>query len=192
MSERFKADLPSRDITPPEVFFNRRKFLSALAMGTLAAPRLLFGGGGQDEAAMLQPPINRPDVFPAKRNPDYTVPSAIEKKDLIAPEVGAGHNNFYELLANRGGPVWKYVEAFEVEPWKVEITGECEKPMTVDLDDLYKFDLEERVYHFRCVERWAMNIPWTGYPFRKLLEKVEPKATAKYVAFTTALRPEQM
>lgn len=192
MSGQFKADIPSQRITPPEVFFDRRKFLSTLALGTLAAPKLLLAGWGQDEATMLQPPIRRPDVFPATRNPNYTVPSAIEKKELIAPEVGAAHNNFYELLANRGGPVWKHVGAFEVEPWKVEITGECEKPTTIDLDDLFKFDLEERVYHFRCVERWAMNIPWTGFPLRKLLEKVEPKATAKFVAFTTALRPEQM
>lgn len=189
MSEKFKADIPSHRITPPEVFFDRRKFLSTLALGTIAAPKLLFG---QDEAGMLEPPLSRPDVFPAKRNQYYVIPSAIERKELTEPEIGASHNNFYELLENRGGPVWKHVGAFEVEPWKVEITGECEKPTTLDLDDLFKFDLEERTYHFRCVERWAMNIPWGGFPLRKLLEKVEPKSSANFLTFTTVHRPEQM
>jgi sulfoxide reductase catalytic subunit YedY len=192
MSDKFKADIPTERITPPEVFFNRRKFLSALALATIAAPSLVLAGGRQDTSTMLQPPINRPGVFPAPRNQDYVVPSAIERKALIDPEIGASHNNFYEMLANHGGPVWKYVGAFEVEPWKVQVTGECEKPMTIDLDDLYEFDLEERVYHFRCVERWAMNIPWTGFPLRKLLEKVEPKSNAEYLAFTSAMRPEEM
>ena len=57
-----------------------------------------------------------------------------------------------------------------VDPWKVEVTGECDKPRTFDLDDLLAFEQEERVYHFRCVERWAMNVPWTGFPMAKLLE----------------------
>jgi len=51
--------------------------------------------------------------------------------------------------------------------------------------------LEERVYRFRCVEAWAMIVPWTGFPFSKLIEKVSPKREAKFVRFQTFFRPDQ-
>jgi sulfoxide reductase catalytic subunit YedY len=107
-------------------------------------------------------------------------------------EVAASHNNFYEFLPGRGGPAWRHAEAFQVKPWKVEVHGECAKPRTYDLDDLLEFPQEERVYHFRCVERWAMNVPWTGFPLKRLLLDVEPKASAKYVRFESALVRDEM
>jgi sulfoxide reductase catalytic subunit YedY len=112
--------------------------------------------------------------------------------ELTPRRAAASHNNFYEFLPGRGGPVWKHVGDFQVKPWKVEISGACSKPITLDLDDLFAFAHEERLYHFRCVERWAMNVPWSGFPLRKLLEKVEPKPKAKYVRFVSAHSPEQM
>ncbi len=45
--------------------------------------------------------------------------------------------------------------------------------------------LEERVYRHRCVEAWAMTVPWTGFPLSDLLKLAQPKASAKYVVFTT-------
>ena len=75
---------------------------------------------------------------------------------------------------------------------EVEISGECNNPMTLDLDDLFAFDHEERVYHFRCVERWAMNVPWSGFPLSKLLERADPTSAARHVRFETAVKSEQM
>jgi sulfoxide reductase catalytic subunit YedY len=120
------------------------------------------------------------------------LPEDVGKTSLTPREVAGSHNNFYEFLAGQGGQVGRFVDEFEVEPWKVEITGECHKPLTLDLDDLFAFEHEERVYHFRCVERWAMNVPWSGFPLRKLLDKVEPTSGARFVRFTSAHRPEQM
>jgi sulfoxide reductase catalytic subunit YedY len=88
--------------------------------------------------------------------------------------------------------VGRFVGDFEVEPWKVEVSGECQHPKTFDLDDLFGFDHEERIYHFRCVERWAMNVPWSGFALRELLEKVEPGSEARFVRFTSAYVPDQM
>ena len=68
-------------------------------------------------------------------------------------------------------PAWQFTEKFEVDPWKIEITGLCNKPGTLDLDDLFAFPHEERYYHFRCVERWAMNVPWSGFPLRTLIDQ---------------------
>ena len=77
--------------------------------------------------------------------------------------------------------MWKFAGKFTVEPWKVEVTGLCNNPMTLDLDDIFGFEHEERLYHFRCVERWAMNVPWSGFPLSKLIEKAQPKSSAKHV-----------
>ena len=36
-----------------------------------------------------------------------------------------------------------------------------------------------------------MIVPWTGFPLSKLIEKVKPKAEARFLRFVTFLRPEQ-
>lgn len=188
MRKTYKANVPSHAITPPEVFFDRRRFLGALGLGLAAGPSLF----ATPQTSLLVPPYENRKVFPAAKNESFALPEAIERKRLTPREVAAKHNNFYEFLPGRGGEVWRYTDAYAVEPWKVEVTGECHKPSTLDLDDLLSFDQEERVYHFRCVERWAMSVPWTGFPLRKLLEKVEPKSSAGYVRFESALKRSEM
>lgn len=195
MGHRYTANVPSQRITPPEFFFNRRKFLSAFGMGILATPFTVCSSAGaaqRPQEALLDVPLQRADVFPAARNAAYEIPSAIGRTELIPRDIAASHNNFYEFLSGRGGPVWQFCGDFEVEPWKVEITGECNSPMTLDLDDLFAFDHEERVYHFRCVERWAMNVPWSGFPLSRLIERAEPNDRARYVKFTTVEAADQM
>ncbi len=189
-NRRFLSDVHPHEVTPESVFFDRRKFLATVGMG-IAASSCAFGASQGSAPDKLAPPYEN-DVFPAKRNPSYEVPEAIARKELMEREIAASHNNFYEFLPGRGGPVWEHTGDYEVEPWKVEVTGECDKPRTFDLDDLLAFEQEERVYHFRCVERWAMNVPWTGFPMAKLLEAVEPKSSARFVQFTSALKRDQM
>ena len=196
-----KYELPneinSRDATDPAVFLDRRVFLkqATATVGMLAGPMACAQqdstiAAGQ-AASKLTPPINRPDVFPAKRTAETYIPSELD--DALTPRLAAAsNNNFYEFLYGRAGDVWPLTHDFLVEPWAVEITGECNKPTTLDLDALFKFEHEERLYHFRCVERWAMNVPWSGFPLRKLLERVEPTSNTKYLRFTTANRPDQM
>jgi len=191
VSQRFKADIPLHDVTPESTFLDRRSFIAAIAAGLAAAPNILCAPS-QEGSALLKPPYEDPDAFPASRNASFALPQAIPRKELTAREVAAAHNNFYEFLPGRGGPVWKHTGAFEPLPWKVEVKGECNKPRSFDLDDLLAFAQEERVYHFRCVERWAMNVPWTGFPLSKLLGAVDPKSSARYVRFVSALRPKQM
>ena len=188
MPRDFSSTIGRHDVTAPEIFFNRRRFLAGLGAAA-ALPRLALGQ--PDEAAKLRAPLSRPGVFPAERNGAYELPEGIAPA-MTPREVAASHNNFYELLPGRGGPAWQYAGDFEVDPWRVEITGACDKPQTLDLDALFAFPHEERVYHFRCVERWAMNVPWSGFPLARLLERVEPQASARYVRFISANRPEQM
>ncbi len=193
MKKTFPASVPDSEVTPPSIFFNRRKFMkTAVGLGAVAGANAMCGPASDpvgEEALKID--IQRPDVFPPKRNEAYRLPENIDP--TLTPRLTAAtHNNFYEFLAGQGGPVYKYVDDFTVDPWKLEITGECNNPMTLGLDDLFKFPHEERLYHFRCVERWAMNVPWSGFPLSELIKRADPAASAKYVRFTSAYRPKQM
>lgn len=179
-------------VTDPGVFFNRRAILRALGSAAVIGPWAACGADEAEGAEMLAAPYSRPDVFPAKPNDGYRVPAAVERKELTPREVAGAHNNFYEFLAGQGGAVWKLAGDYRPVPWAVEVGGECERPRTFDLDDLLAFDHEERIYHFRCVERWAMNVPWSGFPLAKLIKAVEPNRNARFVAFTSLNRPEEM
>ena len=63
--------------------------------------------------------------------------------------------------------------------------GWFRRPKVFDIDELLRFDQEERIYRFRCVEAWWMVIPWVGFPLKKLLDVVEPLGTATHIAFQT-------
>jgi len=124
--------------------------------------------------------------YPAPRNPEFN------PGWRFTDEKTAGtYNNFYEFSLVKD-KVRTLVNKFVTAPWPIEITGLVEKPMTIDAQELVdSMTLEERVYRFRCVEAWAMIVPWTGFPFAKLIEKVSPKASARFVRFETFNRPDQ-
>ena len=145
---------------------------------------------GKDERGALRPGIDRADVlklFPAKRNAAYNLEGTLTD-ELVA----ATHNNFYEFRPGSAGNLWRQTEKFVTDPWTIEVQGQCRKPGEFDIDDLMAVEQEERTYRFRCVEAWAMDVPWTGFEFNKLLAKVEPLSSAKFVRFFTAARPDEM
>jgi len=182
----------SHRIVPEAAFFDRRRFLETLGAGIAAAAASSCSREARSSEGMLSPPIDRSDVFPAARNLAHDLPSALSRRGLTPREKAASHGMFSEFLPGRGGEVWRYTEAFEAAPWKLQVAGACERPRVLDLDDLFAIAHEERVYHFRCVEGWAMNVPWTGFPLRKLLDTVRPLPSARFVVFTSAARPEEM
>ena len=101
------------------------------------------------------------------------------------------YNNYYEFGYGKEDPAANSVK-FKTTPWTVRVEGACQKPATFGLEELMKLGLQERIYRHRCVEAWSMVIPWTGFPLASLLAKVEPTGNAKYVAFTSVLRPAEM
>ena len=176
--------ISERDITPESAYRNRRAFLQQ--MGLLGTGLL----GAADWVSAAEPPAAAAAAgkYPAPRNPKF------DGKGLTLSDaaVTAEYNNFYEFSTSKDR-VHRLVGSFTTDPWSVRIDGLCEKPVTVDARELLgQFPLEERVYRFRCVEAWAMTVPWTGFPLSRLLKSVEPKSEAKFVRFTTAMRPEQM
>ena len=117
----------------------------------------------------------------------------ITTSDTVTPRSTAvGFNNFYEFGIDKEDPARKSA-AFKPKPWSVLVEGLCGKPGTYPLDDILKpHALEERVYRMRCVEGWSMVIPWAGFPLGDLLKRFQPTAAAKFVEFTSVVRPEEM
>jgi len=112
--------------------------------------------------------------------------------EALTPEKDATtYNNFYEFGTGKGDPAANSAN-FKPAPWTMKIDGLVGKPREFGLEELLAFPLEERIYRMRCVEVWSMVIPWVGFPLAALLDKVEPLGSAKYVAFETVVRPEEM
>jgi sulfoxide reductase catalytic subunit YedY len=101
-------------------------------------------------------------------------------------------NNFYEFGTDKSDPA-KNSKTFKPRPWSVAVEGLCNKPGSYTLEDILKpHAIEERIYRHRCVEGWSIVVPWDGFPLGDLLKRFEPTGGAKFVEFTTVLRPEEM
>jgi len=188
----------SSEITPEHVYLSRRKFL--LGMGLTAAHALLSACGRSTgpsptstPAAPAQKPGGQTTVPPA---PSVALPTLSAETDELGIPLtsfnGVTHyNNFYEFSLRKEA-VAELSEAFQTRPWTLDVGGLVNNPKTFDLDDLLKFEQEERIYRMRCVEAWSMVIPWVGFPLSKVLEMVEPTSKAKYVHFETLYDPERL
>lgn len=184
--------LPEREVTPEDVYLDRRRVLRALGLGALALGVPSWACAREVEAPPTPPPgmtdaalgDRYADRFPAPRNESI----GLGRDRSITPEaISAGYNNFYEFTTTKDR-VWELAKDYALEtPWKIEVTGLVERPRTLDLDDLFAYPLEERHYRFRCVERWSSQMPWTGFPLQRLIDDLAPLSSARYVRFVTVL-----
>ncbi len=102
------------------------------------------------------------------------------------------YNNYYEFGTGKTDPK-AYAGGLTTKPWSIEVGGMVEKPGNYDLADILKGkSIEERIYRLRCVEAWSMVVPWNGFELKDLLDQVGVQPGAKYVAFETLYRPEEM
>ena len=110
----------------------------------------------------------------------------------VTPEADATtYNNYYEFGDDKS--IWREAQKLPVSPWQIEFAGMVDKPRTMDLADLLKqVQVEDRIYRHRCVEAWAMTVPWTGFPVSQLLKVAQPTASAKYMVIETAVLPKVM
>ena len=186
--------------TPPDVYFNRRAFITAgIKAGSIAlaagATGLVYRQLNRRPAPTAEQPLLK--LQAAGTTPAATYPpaiaSAFQVDEAKTPYQSITHyNNFYEFTTDKDG-VAGAVGNFSTSGWKIQVDGLCSKPATFDLDDIANIaPLEERVYRMRCVETWSMVIPWAGYPLSRLLEKVQPLSSAKYLAFKTLHDPLRM
>jgi len=169
------APVSPDEVTPKNIYMNRRKFLKGMGLVSLGA--LLASC-----APALSPEGAIPEGFPTENLPD----------SLTAYEAITNYVNYYEFTTDKEG-VAERAQNFITDPWSVEVGGLVENPHTFSMEEiLANFAQEERIYRMRCVEGWSMVIPWLGFPLHKLLDEVKPTAEARYVLFESALVPDQM
>ncbi|MGR3461288.1 MAG: protein-methionine-sulfoxide reductase catalytic subunit MsrP [Roseovarius sp.] len=102
------------------------------------------------------------------------------------------YNNYYEFGTDKGDPA-RHADRLTIEPWSVRIDGLVDRPGDYAFEDIMaKMTVEERLYRFRCVEAWSMVVPWNGFELADLLAMAGVQPGAKYVAFETVLRPDEM
>jgi sulfoxide reductase catalytic subunit YedY len=160
-------EIPEREATAEALVLRRR----AAVAGAIALSAVV--------PAIMAPRAAHADAAPVARNPKYTV-----DRPLTPEKDATTYNNYYEFSEDKD--LWQAAQALHQRPWSIELAGMLGKPRTIDIDDLLKqVQLEERVYRHRCVEAWAMTVPWTGFPLSALVKLAEPLASAKYVVFQT-------
>ena len=177
--------MPSREVTPEGVYLNRRGLIAAAgaAFGTSLLPRAL--------AAEMET-----DTFDVREG--YTVNALVNRQwrdpadKATNPFTAFSYNNFAEFGPEKEDPEANSLD-FQPRPWTIAIDGLCQKPVTLDLDEFLKPNtFEYRTYRLRCTETWSIVVPWVGIPLAAVLKRVEPLGSAKFVKFTSVLRPEEM
>jgi sulfoxide reductase catalytic subunit YedY len=173
-------ELPESAATDESVFRRRRSLVKAMGLGALLA---VGGGVGLPGRATAAAAGTEEDpsaaLYPAKRNPKYTL-----DRDLTKEEFAVSYNNYYEFGSQKD--IKEEAQALKIRPWTVRIDGMVEKEMTVDIDTLLKqMPVEERLYRHRCVEAWSMAVPWSGFAFKSLVDLARPLGSAKYVQMET-------
>ena len=173
---RKAPDVRSSEITPKNVYLRRREFLQASAAALVAAGYGSLAGPADAQArTKLKGPIKKSPL------------STLGPNDKVNPyEHVTTYNNFYEFGSQK--TIWRAAQALPIRPWTVTLDGLVKEPKQVAIDDLLKaMPLEERLYRHRCVEAWAMAVPWSGFALKALVDYAEPLASAKYLRMETFL-----
>jgi|SRR5579872_7449516 len=171
------ADVRSSEITPERVYWRRRAFLTSAGAAVAA-----FATG----AFVVEPAAAAGAKLDVTKRTTTTT-------DPPTPYSGVTtYNNYYEFGGDKSDPATNSKD-FKPKPWSVAIEGACAKPGVYTLEDILKpHSVEERVYRHRCVEGWSIVVPWDGFPLSDLLKRYEPTGNARFVEFTTILRPQEM
>ncbi|AXS42048.1 protein-methionine-sulfoxide reductase catalytic subunit MsrP [Breoghania sp. L-A4] len=172
-------EIPESQATPEGIFLNRRAFLSGTAaLGASIATSAMLPGRARAET---DPSAH---LYPAERNEAFVLDRAVTPE-----EINSTYNNFYEFGSHK--QIYTYAQKLPIRPWEVRIDGMVDEEMTLGIDELLaRVSLEERLYRHRCVEAWAMAIPWSGFALADLVRIASPKAGAKYLAMETFFNPD--
>ncbi len=178
---RLAPDLRASEVTDERLYYNRREFIRTAGAVVAATGAALIVG---ERAASGQTAIGQYRKLPF--GPFHTSEGLNSFNDVTT------YNNFYEFGSDKSDPA-TYGGRLKTRPWTVKVDGLCAKPGGYDIDEFLKADLlEERIYRMRCVEAWSMVIPWIGIPLAAMLKRFQPAANARFVEFTTLLRPTEM
>ena len=177
------GDIPSSEITPKDLYLNRRKFLAGAVIAGAAAAT----GFGLRELA------SPTTIVQAGNKIDGIKKSTFSTTETITPYKDVtNYNTYYEFSTEKDEPA-SLAKNFRTRPWKVKIEGLVDKKQELDVDTIIKMATpEERIYRHRCVEGWSIVVPWVGFSLSELIKRVNPQSKAKFVEFTTLNDPSQM
>src|SRR5579862_1002937 len=173
------SDIPSSEITPENLYHNRREFIktASAALGIAAAGTILPGCA---------------PIVGASAEPQAKKPGPYDTVEKLTPyEDVTTYNNYYEFGVDKSDPA-RNSKNFKPKPWTVKVEGMCNKPGNYAFDDLLKgLTVEDRTYRMRCVEAWSMVIPWQGVPLAEIIKKLEPAPSAKFIEMKTLVDANQ-
>ena len=173
-------DIRPSEITPENVYLNRRKFLAGLGLTGAAAAIAI------EEAARPARAATGEQIPGIVKSPFSTTEKVTPMKDVTH------YNNYYEFSVEKEEPA-QLAEKFKARPWTVTIDGAVSKKQVLDVDSIIKFaPAEERIYRHRCVEAWSIVVPWVGFSLSELIKRADPLGKAKFVDFTTIYDPRDM
>ena len=172
--------MPQHMATDEALFLSRREWLKAAGLAGIG-----IAAGTAGLSAMMGRACAAPIAgFPSTRNDSYVLDRA-----LTAEQEAITYTNFYEFGSSK--TIWRKAQKLETDPWMVTIDGMVEEELKIDAAELITKlgSQEERLYRHRCVEAWAMAVPWTGVPFSKLVALARPTSGAKYIRMETFYDP---
>lgn len=180
-------ELPESAAISESDYRNRRDIIKQLSTGAFLAGSALAYGIGRPTRAIASTEDPSAHLYPVARNEAYQVP----ERDLTDEEDATTYNNYYEFGSSKN--IHREAQALRIRPWEIQIDGMVEQPMTIDIDTLLgRVQLEERVYRHRCVERWAMTVPWCGFQMSQLVDIARPLGSARYIRMQTQADEETM
>ena len=157
-------DLRENLVTDEKIYLNRRSFIKGLS-GVFIYPSITF------------PLSSNNELF------------NISTRGPTRYEIVTKYNNFFEFGTTK--QIWKASQKLKTDNWKISIKGGKYDGKQITLESLIKkFDTEERIYKFRCVEAWSMIVPWNGFQLSELIKFLEPETDMKYISFKTFFDPE--
>ena len=164
-------EISESSVTDESYFRNRRSFISSFGKSAL-----MFS------------------LYPSFSLASYQITNKLNEKYFLplpytSEKLATTYTNFYEFGSSKN--IWRRASRLKTDNWSIKIDGLVKKKKIFDIDKLKKLiGLEERIYRFRCVEGWAMVVPWLGFPVNKILEIVDPDKDANYVRFETFYDPK--
>jgi sulfoxide reductase catalytic subunit YedY len=169
--------IPEHEATPEDIFLNRRQILKGLGFGMAATA--ISGQVFSNRA------IAAVTGLPAERNPAFVL-----DREITDEQEATTYTNFYEFGSSKN--IWRKAKALKTDPWAITIDGMVEDEITIDVEDMLAKlgGVEERLYRHRCVEAWAMAVPWSGITMKSVVDFARPTSGAKYVRFETFHDPE--
>ncbi len=176
MKKKYEKKIPESEITDPKIFSQRRTIVKAILATMVAGSDIIPVFANNDLKWKNLPKGNQ-------------ISSGL---NVTSSELVKNYTNYYEFTIDKEDST-DLAQNLKIDPWSVEITGEVEKKLTLNLEDILNHqNLQEYIYRHRCVEGWSMVVPWVGFRLVDLLKLVKPLSTAKFVKFTSVTQPEAM